>query len=158
MKESKAKAVKEPKCAYVVLKKHKLTLKPQEIVTIFMEEDKAKEYVEKMNQNAEAEGEDINYLYGERKIGVAEKGIKDLRTCIHCDVNLGEKHISGCSIERCSVCGGSRIDCKCVGHDRAFAKWTGLNPGEAEAKYLGLFLKDIEGPVFRKAFFIKPAY
>jgi len=80
-----------------------------------------------------------------------------LDCCHDCGVKPGRPHEDGCDVERCSVCGGRRLQCdpsECKGHDRAFARWTGLWPGHAEAKELGVDLNEIQN--YRREFFIKP--
>lgn len=69
--------------------------------------------------------------------------MKELKNCHDCGVKPGQSHKEGCDVERCSVCGGQRLGCSCEGHDPAFARWTGLWPGWAEAMALGLYSKFI---------------
>ena len=80
--------------------------------------------------------------------------MNNLTTCHDCGANPGEIHKDGCDVERCSVCGGQRLCCGCRGHDKAFARWTGIWPGKAEADYLGLDLNSIEP--LRGIFYVKP--
>lgn len=82
-----------------------------------------------------------------------EKGL--LHNCHDCNAKPGELHVPGCDVERCSVCGGQRLQCNCRRHDPYFARWTGLWPGEAEAKYLGVDLNEFSIE-FSSVFFIKP--
>lgn len=77
-----------------------------------------------------------------------------LKPCHDCKAIAGMRHQPGCDVERCSVCGGQRIQCNCRQHDPGFARWTGLWPGEAEAMALGLNLNDMAA--FRQVFFVKP--
>jgi len=77
---------------------------------------------------------------------------KALRNCHDCGVKPGQIHKDGCDVERCSVCGGQRLGDECKGHDKAFARWTGIWPGEAEAVFLGV---DLNEPTL-KDFFVKP--
>lgn len=68
-----------------------------------------------------------------------------LRDCPDCGVQPGKVHLDCCDVERCSFCGHQRLGCDCKNHDRKFARWTGVWPGEAEAAILGLFCKWIKG-------------
>ena len=68
--------------------------------------------------------------------------VDTLRNCHDCGVKPGQIHLDGCDTERCSVCGTQLISCGCTKHDKAFARWTGLWPGSAEAEALGLDLND----------------
>lgn len=49
----------------------------------------------------------------------------DEKPCPDCGVQMGESHLDGCSIERCSVCGDLRVNCSCKDHDKVFAQWDG---------------------------------
>lgn len=68
--------------------------------------------------------------------------------CHDCGAKPGETHMPGCDTEICSHCGTQVLQCGgCRNlngdmlHDPAFARWTGLWPGVAEAAMLGLFSK-----------------
>jgi len=79
-----------------------------------------------------------------------------LRTCHDCGAKPGEAHSENCDVERCSVCGGQRLQCdpnECSEHDKMFAKWTGIWPGAAEADYLGVDLNEFQR--FSNIFFVK---
>jgi len=79
---------------------------------------------------------------------------RKLVKCFDCGVNPGEEHQEGCDVERCSICGGQRLMCGCQEeNDKQFSRWTGIWPGEAEAKYLGLDLNSFEK--YDKIFFKK---
>lgn len=86
-----------------------------------------------------------------------------LGPCPDCGALPGHPHEGDCDVEHCSVCGLQRLQCKCVGHDRKFARWTGIWPGVAECLALGLLQPDrepdlnrfyIEG--YHLVFFVKP--
>lgn len=81
--------------------------------------------------------------------------LKGLIICPDCAVQPGQQHKDNCDVERCSVCGGQRLICNCNGHDKDFAKWTGIWPGSAEADYLGIDLNQFITNGYSKIFFIK---
>lgn len=77
-----------------------------------------------------------------------------MTTCPDCGVDPGKPHLKGCDVEICSVCGHQRLGCSCRGHDRLFARWTGLWPGTAESAFLGMDLNEFSK--HSATFFIKP--
>ena len=46
-------------------------------------------------------------------------------TCHDCGCAPSMQHREGCDVERCSVCGGQFIACRCAGHDPQLVKWDG---------------------------------
>jgi len=79
-----------------------------------------------------------------------------LRDCPDCAAKPGEVHSPNCDVERCSVCGRQKLGCSCEDHDPAFAHWTGIWPGEAEAKLLGIDLNTLYSDGIYKYLFVKP--
>ena len=77
-----------------------------------------------------------------------------LTNCHDCGAKPGNRHSLNCDVERCSVCGGQRLQCDCKGHSRKFARWTGIWPGKAESDYLGIDLNEFSK--VSDIFFIKP--
>ena len=80
-----------------------------------------------------------------------------LEICHDCAALPGQQHKDNCDTERCSVCGGQRLCCDCKGHDKDFAKWTGIWPGKAEADYLEIDLNQFYTDRYYKIFFVKKA-
>ena len=78
-----------------------------------------------------------------------------LENCYDCGVKPGKIHISGCDIERCSVCGSQYISCGCKEHDPVFSRWTGIWPGSLEADFLGITLNEFYMKGYEKIFFVK---
>lgn len=79
-----------------------------------------------------------------------------LQKCHDCDAEPGEVHKDNCDVERCSICGGQRLQCVCEGHDKKFARWTGLWPGLAESEALGTDLNGFYASGYEQIFFVKP--
>lgn len=79
-----------------------------------------------------------------------------LKQCPDCSVDPGQPHLANCDVERCSVCGGQRFMDSCKGHDRLFARWTGVWPGTLESEALGVDLNEFYIEGYNEVFFIKP--
>ena len=85
--------------------------------------------------------------------------LKNLVACPSCLARPGQRHSGSCDVERCSVCGGQKLGCDCDGHDKDFAKWTGIWPGQMEADYLKISLNQLYSDGYAKIFFVKkPLY
>lgn len=80
-----------------------------------------------------------------------------IHNCQDCDAAPGRPHEAGCDTERCSVCGGQRLFDDCEGHDPLFARWTGIWPGQAEARALGIDLNEFYVRGLHLLFFVKPS-
>lgn len=77
-------------------------------------------------------------------------------SCPDCGVAPGRPHLSGCDVERCSVCGRQFLAAGCRGHDPAFSRWTGFWPGGLESDALGIDLNEFHRQGLHKILFIKP--
>lgn len=81
----------------------------------------------------------------------------ELRGCHDCGAHPGAVHNAGCDTERCSACGGQRLQCEHEDHDPAFARWTGFWPGKLEAIALGIDLNTLAASqILGRLFFVKP--
>lgn len=65
--------------------------------------------------------------------------------CPDCGVAVGEPHDEGCDVERCSVCSGQRLLCRCVEHEPALERWGGEWPGADECRWRGWFARRVDG-------------
>lgn len=81
---------------------------------------------------------------------------KELRKCPDCGVEAGKIHQIGCDVEHCSTCGGQKLQCDCIAHDRQFSRWTGFWPGDLESKELGIGLNEFYASGIYKKILIKP--
>ena len=77
--------------------------------------------------------------------------IEVMDKCPDCAVAPGEKHLQDCDIERCSVCGKQFVSCRCLAHDKNFARWVGFFPGEIECYALG-YVTDANMPDLNKLY------
>jgi hypothetical protein len=79
--------------------------------------------------------------------------------CRDCGAAPGQVHMLHCCMERCSVCGGQRLQCEskkaCKDHDRAFARWPGMPPEVLYAEALGVSPDQFLDGDYR-VFFVKP--
>ena len=80
----------------------------------------------------------------------------EIRNCPDCNALPGQIHMDNCDVERCSVCGGQRFLDDCENHNKAFARWTGIWPGAAEASYLGINLNDLYKQGIEQYLFVEP--
>jgi len=81
-----------------------------------------------------------------------------MKNCPDCNTKPGETHRDNCDVERCSVCGGQRLQCDCPNHDPAFSRWSGFWPGSLEADALKIDLNQFCEQGYDKKIFIKPVY
>ena len=79
-----------------------------------------------------------------------------MHNCRDCNAKPGEMHMDGCDTERCSSCGGQRIQCDCPDHDPAFSRWSGFWPGGPEASMIGIDMNQFISAGYHKIIFIKP--
>lgn len=85
-----------------------------------------------------------------------DKKTESMRNCPDCSAKPGHCHSEGCDVEQCSVCGWQRLLCTCEGHDPAFARWSGIWPGKAEAIALGIDLNEFAKRKYNEIFWVKP--
>lgn len=71
--------------------------------------------------------------------------VQDMPRCHDCGAPPGYTHRDGCDTERCTVCGGQRLQCGCEGHDKRRAFWTGMWPGAEACMELGWYSKMVAG-------------
>lgn len=80
----------------------------------------------------------------------------EMRRCPDCGVDPGLRHGEGCDVQRCSSCGGQRLQCGCPNHDPDFARWTGFWPGALEAAALGIDMNEFHRRGLPQVLFVKP--
>ena len=66
-------------------------------------------------------------------------------TCPDCGAAVGALHSPGCDVEPCPRCGGQAISCGCTYDSSRRMPWTGMWPGEEEARKFGWFAKSVPG-------------
>jgi hypothetical protein len=81
--------------------------------------------------------------------------------CPDCGALIGDPHVSGCDVERCSICGLQWIGCeharrlggprRHLEHDPLASVWTGYWPGEVECHDRGWFTRSGEPDLNRYA-------
>lgn len=78
--------------------------------------------------------------------------------CHDCRAKPGELHALGCDVEQCPDCGCQTISCRCnygrdakpwPFRDNPRLPWTGVWPGEENARELGVTLNDLNALRFR---------
>ncbi len=79
-----------------------------------------------------------------------------MENCHDCNVKPGGVHLDGCDVERCSVCGGQRLQCNCEKHSKSFARWSGFWPGKPEANLMGIDLNTFYADEHNITLFIEP--
>jgi len=68
--------------------------------------------------------------------------------CPDCGAKVGQLHVVGCDIERCSWCGHQAIGCLCSVEDaRLYPRlpWSGTWPGVVECREWGWFSRVVPG-------------
>jgi hypothetical protein len=64
-----------------------------------------------------------------------------LGPCPDCGAAIGQRHYSGCDIERCPHCGWAALGCAHFHADDPRREvWTGKWPGEADCQRLGFYV------------------
>ena len=68
-----------------------------------------------------------------------------LKECPDCSVSPGTRHLFGCDVERCSVCGMQALMCEehIDVRDPVASAWTGEWPGLKECRELGFWCRTL---------------
>jgi hypothetical protein len=82
--------------------------------------------------------------------------MKNLRNCRDCGARPGQVHKPHCSLEVCSICGGKRLRCQCLNHDRAFARWLGQSSAEIFSRTMGISMTEYTKMGGDRLFCVKP--